>query len=591
MRVGVFAGLAAVAGLVAGLATPIWAQEPGRVALVIGNADYAHAPDALTARGDAIAVADALSSAEFEVDLGIDLDRAAIRARLETFARRAAGAEQAVVYFAGHAQRMGGVSHLAPVDARGDTPVAVAMDTVPLDLVMSVASAAQQGAVVFLDVAQLAGYTPRQFAEPGFADTRPPDGVLLVSAAPPGRAIRRSPDRDSRFARLVVDRFLEPDAPAFQVARDAGSEVWSVGGVGGDFVLYAPPPMSAREADLAREIELAVWQSAERSGAEEDYRAYLAQYPEGAFAALARNRLGQIVEAQRDPAEVAEAALGLKRAERRAIQRALRDIGQDPRGIDGVFGPATRRAIRRWQRAAGFAPTGYLTREQLVALRRAAEAAAEARARAEEAERRQALAREDAYWGQTGATGTVDGLRAYLTRYPEGRYAERAEAGLDRAADQARNEALKRERRVWRQIEQVDNAQGYRRYLATYPDGAFRTKAERRLRRIEAAERAEAERRRYLGIERSLDLSQADRAAVERRLGRLNYNPGKPDGVFNKRTRQAISGFQRDHGLRVTGFLDRRALVVLVRQSGGLRRAPTTGELVFRRFIEELDDD
>ncbi|MEO1599406.1 MAG: peptidoglycan-binding protein [Pseudomonadota bacterium] len=572
------------------LVAPAWADEPARVALVIGNTGYVHAPNAVTARGDAIAVADALTASDYEVDLGVDLDRRQMRARIEAFSERARGAESAVVYFSGHAQRAAGVSHLAPVDARGDSPSAVALDTLPLWLLLESTSEAEAG-VVFLDVAQLAGFTPRRFAEPGFAEIGAPEGVLLVSAAAPGRAIRRSPERESRFARLVADRFLEPDAPVMQVAQDIGGALWFAGGTAAEFALYTPEPMGANDADLEREIELAIWQSAERSGAEEDYRAYLDQYPEGAFAALATNRLRQIAEASRDPNEVEEEALALKRAERRAIQRALRAVGQDPRGIDGVFGPATRRAIRRWQRAAGFAPTGYLTRDQLAALRQDAERAAAARAEAEAAAKRAEAAREEAYWQKTGANGKVKGLRAYLERYPEGVYAEKAEAALERHAEVARDTALKQERAFWVQVTNANTARAYRRYLARYPDGTFHAKAERRLARIEAAERADAERKRARGIEASLRLDRPDRRSVERRLARLNYDPGPRDGIFDGKTRNAIARFQRDYRLKATGFLNRRSLVTLVRQTGGLARGQTANEIAINRLLRALEGD
>jgi peptidoglycan hydrolase-like protein with peptidoglycan-binding domain len=52
----------------------------------------------------------------------------------------------------------------------------------------------------------------------------------------------------------------------------------------------------------------------------------------------------------------------------KAIQRALRDAGFDPGPIDGDIGPKTRAALRGWQAANGFAPSGELTAETLDAL-------------------------------------------------------------------------------------------------------------------------------------------------------------------------------------------------------------------------------
>ena len=68
-------------------------------------------------------------------------------------------------------------------------------------------------------------------------------------------------------------------------------------------------------------------------------------------------------------AEEVEAALGLDRPTRRMIQQGLRDEGFDPGVPDGLFGPRTRAAIRRWQEARGARPIGYLDGPQAEFLR------------------------------------------------------------------------------------------------------------------------------------------------------------------------------------------------------------------------------
>lgn len=48
-------------------------------------------------------------------------------------------------------------------------------------------------------------------------------------------------------------------------------------------------------------------------------------------------------------------------------------------------------------------------------------------------------------------------------------------------------------------------------------------------------------------------LTQAQRRELQARLNRLGYDVGTPDGVVGRRTEAAISAFQRDRGLAVTG--------------------------------------
>jgi hydrogenase-4 component B len=50
--------------------------------------------------------------------------------------------------------------------------------------------------------------------------------------------------------------------------------------------------------------------------------------------------------------------------DRRKVQAALQRLGYDPGPVDGVFGPLTRAAIRRFQQDRGDQATGSLTGEQ-----------------------------------------------------------------------------------------------------------------------------------------------------------------------------------------------------------------------------------
>ena len=68
-------------------------------------------------------------------------------------------------------------------------------------------------------------------------------------------------------------------------------------------------------------------------------------------------------------AERSERSLGLKRAERRNVQLRLSLMGHDTQGVDGIFGPQTREAIRRAQEEFGQEPTGYLDAALLAEIR------------------------------------------------------------------------------------------------------------------------------------------------------------------------------------------------------------------------------
>ena len=480
------------------------------IALVIGNRDYRKAPDAKSAEIDARAIAAALEDGGYDVTLGIDLDRRGMRRALSRFARKIANADTVVIYFSGHALRSGGVTYLAPVDQRNTSLVRVMMDGVPLDLVLRLAQARPWRAVVFIDAAQLRGFSPNAISEPGLGPIDPGDGVLVVSAAAPGRAIRRREGRRSRFAREVLREFLAPGARTMKAARDLRRPAWFTGSVGSRLRLVG------RGGDGAR----------------------------------GGGRIGR----GDTPTEI-EAALGFSRAQRREVQESLSLLGHDPRGIDGMFGPGTRTAIRLWQRANNLAETGYLTADQAALLQSQSAGAS-----------RGPRSRDSDYWARTGAFGNAAGYRDYLERYTDGRHADEARDALKRMARAGTNAAARREREVWRAAVYSDRPRDYRDYLQRYPTGIWQPEAERRL----AGPAAPAPEEPAL-VEIALGLTGDDRMSIEQRLDYLGFPPGVPDGFFDASTRWAIEGYQRSRGHDATGYLDRPTLGAIMDETGDVR--------------------
>ena len=58
----------------------------------------------------------ALRRLGFEVTTELDADRVALNDALRTFARRSAGMEMALIFYAGHGLEMDGLNYLVPVD-------------------------------------------------------------------------------------------------------------------------------------------------------------------------------------------------------------------------------------------------------------------------------------------------------------------------------------------------------------------------------------------------------------------------------------------------------------------------------------------
>lgn len=78
-------------------------------------------------------------------------------------------------------------------------------------------------------------------------------------------------------------------------------------------------------------------------------------------------------------------------------------------------------------------------------------------------------------------------------------------------------------------------------------------------------------------IEDELQLSRHDRREIQHRLRLVSHDPGDADGVFGPKTRSAISDWQVSQGLPSSGYLSKKHLGALNKQS----------EVRYKRFKED----
>ena len=168
-----------------------------------------------------------------------------MRAAMDQFAANAEAAEEVVIYYSGHAMRMEGRTFFAPIDFNPVGPVAVVVDGAPGGAVRATGSKKPCGAVLFLYAAQLTGFAPTSFADPGVAPIELPEVAFIVSAAEPNRAIRRSRWRMSAFAQSVVEDFLAEGADVMTAASNADGAIWTTGVV--DPGIIFSPPLQRRQ--------------------------------------------------------------------------------------------------------------------------------------------------------------------------------------------------------------------------------------------------------------------------------------------------------------------------------------------------------
>jgi branched-chain amino acid transport system substrate-binding protein len=183
-----------------------------RVALVIGNAAYKVGP-LQNPGNDATAVADSLKAqlGFDKVILGRDLRAEAFRSLLREFAREVAGAELALVYYAGHGTEVAGRNFLIPVDAALAKASDLDLEAIALDVVLSQLDGVRKLRIVILDACRnnifpLAG--GHRSVGRGLSRIEPEgDNTLVVYAAKHGTtADDGSGRRHSPFTEALLKR-------------------------------------------------------------------------------------------------------------------------------------------------------------------------------------------------------------------------------------------------------------------------------------------------------------------------------------------------------------------------------------------------
>ena len=202
-----------------------------RVALVIGNASYAHAPTLANPLNDAADIGGALGRLGFAVTRLENAGYAALRRGLLEFQRAASASEIAVVFYAGHGIEVDQRNFLVPVDARLASDQDVEFEAVPLELVSRAVERASGLRLVILDACrenpfavqmQRAGAT-RSIGR-GLARVEPSGETLVAYAAKEGTVASDGAGRNSPYSEALLGHLEEPGLEVglmFRKVRDA----------------------------------------------------------------------------------------------------------------------------------------------------------------------------------------------------------------------------------------------------------------------------------------------------------------------------------------------------------------------------------
>jgi uncharacterized caspase-like protein len=321
-----------------------------RVALVIGNSAYKSAPKLGNPVNDAILMGGMFRKAGFDtVDVRQDLNAPEMRKALREFGARTRDADVAIVYYAGHGLEVDGTNYLIPIDAALETDTDVYDEALPIDRVLVSIEPAKQLRLVILDACRDNPFSKtmkRTVASRaigrGLAKVEPTSpNTMIAFAAKAGSTASDGDSRNSPFATALVEHLPKPGLDlrkAFGFVRDdvlrsTGNkqEPFVYGSLGGDDVPLVPAkpiatgPQANPQSELRRDYELAL-----QLGTRDGWEAFLAQYPEGFYANLAKGQLNKIgaeetrasAEQKANAAEQQKARLIAERAQKAEQDKA-----------------------------------------------------------------------------------------------------------------------------------------------------------------------------------------------------------------------------------------------------------------------------
>jgi len=261
-------GLAVTAALTGFAAAPASADGK-RVALVIGNSAYRNVPALPNPANDAADVAAALTRLGFTVALITNATFDEMRRGLIALGRDAAGADMAVVYFAGHGMEISGENWLIPVDAELKRDADAENEAVSLHSVMLQVSNATSLGLVMLDACRnnpFAAKMQRSLAlravtSSGLGRIEPLGNVLVAYAARDGTTALDGDGRNSPFTTALLHNIEAPGVEVtfmFRNVRDDVMEATSneqqpfvYGSLSRRAIYLAAPPSSADQAKQA----------------------------------------------------------------------------------------------------------------------------------------------------------------------------------------------------------------------------------------------------------------------------------------------------------------------------------------------------
>jgi len=289
-----------------------------RIALVIGNGAYASAPPLKNPPNDARDMAATLKTLGFDVMSGVNVNQRDMKRLIREFGLKLKNGGSGLFYYAGHGVQSKGRNYLIPVDANIQSEAEVEDSGVDAALVLNFMDDAQNGLnIVILDACRNNPFA-RSFrsANDGLAQVDAPTGTLIAYATAPGRVASDGVGQNGLYTSELLKQMQTPGVSITDVFMRVRAEVmkqtgnkqvpWEASSLVGSFYFAGASADSTPATNITKidpvAFELSYWETIKNSANTDDFKAYLARYPQGQFVELAKNRIATLATAAK-PAE------------------------------------------------------------------------------------------------------------------------------------------------------------------------------------------------------------------------------------------------------------------------------------------------
>ena len=199
--------------------------QAARLALVVGNDNYAHVSKLANARNDAQTIGRELQASGFAVTRVLDATRDAMNEAYDIFMRKVEKGDEVVFFFSGHGVQPPQLGpFLLPIDIKASDVNVVRRDGLALDQLLDDLNKRARFAMIILDACRNNPFPPTTFGRalpPGssLSNIEPPRGTMVIMAASRGQeALDRlgsnDPVPNGLFTRELVKHMRTPGLSA-----------------------------------------------------------------------------------------------------------------------------------------------------------------------------------------------------------------------------------------------------------------------------------------------------------------------------------------------------------------------------------------